>query len=191
MKVFFLLLLHLANCAVDPPDYSKFPRITPAKYREGHRYYIDVDNVGSDIKYKPIAIYVHGKEIVFGEFNEDNPCATFASYHTTIQKCQHNFFLLHADFDYFERKPLSAALDDKTCNIVGFEDSIIVLAKYDVMDPNSPKAVGTYSRKRDAVYYVDHLGNKVSFRRWSVKIKKLQISPLKFDVLCRGYYTYF
>ncbi|VDM65955.1 unnamed protein product [Strongylus vulgaris] len=51
-----LVLLPIVVEAVKRPDYSKFPRITPAQYRDGHQYYIEVDNIAEKFIFKPIAV---------------------------------------------------------------------------------------------------------------------------------------
>ncbi|EYB95994.1 hypothetical protein Y032_0154g2976 [Ancylostoma ceylanicum] len=58
----------------------------------------------------------------------------------------------------------------------------------DVADPKSPKSIGTYSRKRDAAYFIDHRGNKISYRRLLDKISKKRLDEKKFDALCIGTY---
>ncbi|RCN47348.1 hypothetical protein ANCCAN_06636 [Ancylostoma caninum] len=59
----------------------------------------------------------------------------------------------------------------------------------DVSDPKSPKSIGTYSRKRDAAYSIDHKGNKNSFKRLTDKLNRKALDPKKFDALCARKYV--
>ncbi|WKX89318.1 hypothetical protein Q1695_008734 [Nippostrongylus brasiliensis] len=47
---------------------------------------------------------------------------------------------------------------EKEC--VTYGDSVLAVYKYDLLDPKSPKFIGTYSKSRDIMYYIDDKGEK-------------------------------
>ncbi|CAJ0595876.1 unnamed protein product [Cylicocyclus nassatus] len=188
MKHVFLLLIQVAlatSAKVTRPDYSKFATIVPARFRDGHRYYTDVDNVKERRIFKPIALYAMRKEVLFGEFNVSSGCATFASHRNVIQKCDYQFFLLHSDYSIFSRITLSEYFGGKKCKAVEFANNMVLLVKHDVSNFESPKAVGTYSRERNAGYVINHLNKKVSYRYLTKKLQKQYYGAQMFEVLCQ------
>ncbi|WKX89317.1 hypothetical protein Q1695_008734 [Nippostrongylus brasiliensis] len=111
--------------------YFKYPRVIPANIRSGTRYYMEVDNIGGELIFKAVAMYPHNEGQEF-VFGEfqEKECVTFATLDSTVGRCDYSFFLINQNF------------------------------QCDLLDPKSPKFIGTYSKSRDIMYYIDDKGEK-------------------------------
>ncbi|CAJ0594816.1 unnamed protein product [Cylicocyclus nassatus] len=183
MFLSILPLLLDAACASPEGYWGHTQKAVPAKFRLGNRYYIDVDNIGNYRIFEPIAIYLDATTVAFGKFKEDSDCVIFGTPRTVLEKCNHEYFLLTANYYYYERRPLYEAMRDKPCEYFKIRNYVLVLIKDDVKDPKSVKYVGTYSVKADAVYYTDKEGKRNSFKRLLVQIKSGDVGMAKIEVL--------
>ncbi|KAK6731313.1 hypothetical protein RB195_007653 [Necator americanus] len=162
-------------------------RTIPAYLRHGHRYYFEVDNIGSKPIFKPIAVHLQGREPLFAEFKENSDCATFAHIVGDIQKCKYEYYLLHSSFSYFERKPFEDVIEKRSCELFKMGNNTPILIKYDVLNPSSEKMIGTYSVTRDTAYFINTVKKeKEKYPTLKRKIKKKEMSGSKFEVFCVG-----
>ncbi|CAJ0594817.1 unnamed protein product [Cylicocyclus nassatus] len=190
MFLFILSLLPVAaSAASDIRFWGHKQKVVPAQHRLGNRYYIEVDNIGNDPIFKPIAIHIDGSGVAFGDFKESSDCVIFGTTRTILTKCKHQFFLLSANHQYYERRMLYEAMREKACDYFKVRHYVLVLIKANVEDPKSEKYAGTYSTKSDSVYYTDKNGERKSFKRVLPQIKKQELSKAMFEVLCVGKYS--
>nr|CDJ83083.1 unnamed protein product [Haemonchus contortus] len=195
-----------------------FQRVVPANQRYGNRYFFDVDNIGENVTFKAVAIHHQGNDVVFGEFKEESSCATFATGDSTVTKCDNTFFLLHANFIlafvkksdhlvgglpgvrlmsrgiHHQRVPLNEALREKKCRRVKFGANNLMVFKYDVLNPSSPKYVGTYvegnaNEGKDLAMYIDDENEKHVIKGILREIVLNQMDPSKIELFCFGEYT--
>uniref|UniRef100_A0A7I4XUJ7 Salivary lipocalin n=1 Tax=Haemonchus contortus TaxID=6289 RepID=A0A7I4XUJ7_HAECO len=176
------------------PDWFEFSRVVPANQRYGNRYFFDVDNIGENVTFKAVAIHHQGNDVVFGEFKEESSCATFATGDSTVTKCDNTFFLLHANFIFHQRVPLNEALREKKCRRVKFGANNLMVFKYDVLNPSSPKYVGTYvegnaNEGKDLAMYIDDENEKHVIKGILREIVLNQMDPSKIELFCFGEYT--
>uniref|UniRef100_A0A1I7XUT6 Lipocalin n=1 Tax=Heterorhabditis bacteriophora TaxID=37862 RepID=A0A1I7XUT6_HETBA len=77
------------------------------------------------------------------------------------------------------------------CDLVKFKDSILVLDKYDPLDTNSDKYIGTYSAVKDTIHirYNGINQNKIYYAVKD-KFKHNLLGDTKIDVLCRVPHVY-
>ncbi|CAJ0594815.1 unnamed protein product [Cylicocyclus nassatus] len=123
------LLLDLSLTSAMKHSWTKLPFSVPATQRLGNRYYIDIDRIDNETIFKSVAMYADGGEVLFGEFKENNSCVAFPSHFFTTKKCNHEFYLLHTNYETFERKPLMKAISDKRCKMVGIGSNAIIFVK--------------------------------------------------------------
>ncbi|CAJ0594138.1 unnamed protein product [Cylicocyclus nassatus] len=180
-----LVTICIVQCQINRQDYSKHPQMIPAKLREGNMYYLDVDNIGNYRIFKPVAVMTDQAQVTFGEFQEGKDCVVFATSSGITEKCKHQYYLLHQNFRAFVRKRLVDAMADSKCVLVQFGDSILVTIKYDVAEPKSPKFIGTYSKRRDNLVYIDDKGKRKSVKRVLVQIKSGDLGKDQFDTFCQ------
>ncbi|RCN44655.1 hypothetical protein ANCCAN_09300 [Ancylostoma caninum] len=157
----------------------------PAYLRQGHRYYIEVDNIGTHFIYKGIAVYSTGKRVYFGELSEDNDCTQFAGLGGIYQACEYNHFLLHANDRFHQRHQLDKFLKGElSCTPLEIADSIAILIKHDLANPRSEKWIGTYSKERDIAVFIGQGGKRKVYRRLWEEMRKKRQNPQMFEVMC-------
>ncbi|RCN46404.1 hypothetical protein ANCCAN_07582 [Ancylostoma caninum] len=184
----YLILVVLPGL-VDPRGHGydfDFPRVIPANFREGNRYHVEVDNAGSRLIYKGIAIIHKGQNVYYAEHSDHHDCTMFAAAYSDIQRCRYEYLILQGNDRYYQRQPMLEWINGElNCDkIIGVKDHMLVLIKHDVMNPNSEKFVGTYSKSKDAVYYIAHSNKRKVLRNVKKDLKSGKLSAQMLEVVC-------
>ncbi|KAK5966754.1 hypothetical protein GCK32_000493 [Trichostrongylus colubriformis] len=127
-------------------------------------------------------------EITFSKYSIENyytdkHCLSFLTLRGTESTCT-KYFLLVDDWYSFERRTWDKGYDAGDCKKVEFYNSVLVLIKYDVMKDTSPKLVGTYSKTRDRLYYIDHENKRMMVTNFKRRISLGLMAASRYEVMC-------
>ncbi|WKX93031.1 hypothetical protein Q1695_010785 [Nippostrongylus brasiliensis] len=168
--------------------------LVPANLREGHRYFIEIDNMANTFIYKPIAVALTNGDLSFGEYDEKKGCASFAPHKQgEFTICDNKFFLMHSSYKSCVRTQLKNIIQNRvSCTNLfpKIENRLPVLVKEDISNPHSKKFIGTYAKDRDEIVYLDKQKRKVKIRKAMDKVNNGKVDSVKYDSICLSPYKF-